>query len=85
VHDSRKRKITDLWLRGTRYCAHLRMDTGDGRTAPRRVPLSASTAFAYGVAGLALIAGIALFFRSDYRRNQCANSEMINNLATVRD
>ena len=43
LHDSRKRKITDLWLRGTRYYAQLRMDIGDGRTAPRRVPLNAAT------------------------------------------
>lgn len=43
VHDSRKRKITGLWLRGTRYYAQLRMDIGDGRTAPRRVPLNAAT------------------------------------------
>lgn len=43
VHDSRKRKITGLWLRGTRYYAQLRVDIGDGRTAPRRVPLRATT------------------------------------------
>jgi integrase len=41
VHDSRKRKITGLWLRGTRYYAQLRVDIGDGRTAPRRIPLDA--------------------------------------------
>jgi hypothetical protein len=43
VHDSRKRKITGLWLRGSRYYAQLRVDLGDGRTAPRRVPLNATT------------------------------------------
>ena len=43
VHDSRKRKITGLWQRGSRYYAQLRVDTGDGRTAPRRVALTAAT------------------------------------------
>ena len=41
VFDSRKRKITGLWKRGSRYYAQLRVDMGDGRTAPRRIPLDA--------------------------------------------
>src|SRR5438477_5962093 len=41
VFDSRKRKIPGLWQRGTRYYAQLRVDLGNGRTAPRRIPLDA--------------------------------------------
>jgi len=42
VFDSRKRKVPGLWQRGTRYYAQLRVDLGNGRTAPRRFPLNAS-------------------------------------------
>ena len=42
VFDSRKRKIPGLWLRGSRYYAQLRVDLGNGTTAPRRLPLTAS-------------------------------------------
>ncbi len=35
VLDSRKRKIPGLWQRGSRYYAQLRVDLGNGRTAPR--------------------------------------------------
>lgn len=41
VHDSRKRKVIGLWRRGQRYYAQLRVDLGNGRTAPRRIPLKA--------------------------------------------
>ena len=41
VFDSRKRKVPGLWLRGARYYAQMRVDLGDGRTAPRRLPLEA--------------------------------------------
>ena len=43
VFDSRKRKVPGLWLRGERYYAQLRVDLGNGRTAPRRLPLVATT------------------------------------------
>lgn len=43
VFDSRKRKIFGLWQRGERYYAQLRVDLGNGRTAPRRFPLTAAT------------------------------------------
>ena len=43
VFDSRKRKVPGLWLRGERYYAQLRVDLGNGRTAPRRLPLAATT------------------------------------------
>ena len=43
VFDSRKRKITGLWQQGSRYYAQLRVDLGNGRTAPRRLPLIAAT------------------------------------------
>jgi Integrase len=43
VIDSRKRKIRGLWKRGTRYYAQMRMDTGEGRTKPKRIPLDATT------------------------------------------
>ena len=42
VADSRKRKIIGLWQRGDRYYAQLRVDLGNGRTAPRRVALDAN-------------------------------------------
>ena len=42
VFDSRKRKIPGIWLRGSRYYAQLRVDLGNGRTAPRRLALEAS-------------------------------------------
>ncbi len=42
VFDSRKRKIVGLWLRGNRYYAQLRVDLGNGHTAPRRLALDAS-------------------------------------------
>lgn len=41
VFDSRKRKIIGLWRRGSRYYAQLRIDLGNGRTAPRRIALDA--------------------------------------------
>ena len=41
VFDSRKRKIPGLWMRGSRYYAQLRVDLGNGRTAPRRLALEA--------------------------------------------
>ena len=39
--DSRKRKLPGLWPRVAKFYAQLRMDTGDGRTAPRRIPVNA--------------------------------------------
>ena len=42
VFDTRKRKIVGLWQRGSRYYAQLRVDLGNGRTAPRRIPLEAT-------------------------------------------
>ncbi len=41
VFDSRKRKVPGLWLRGSRYYAQLRIDLGNGTTAPRRIALTA--------------------------------------------
>lgn len=41
VFDSRRRKVPGLWQRGERYYAQLRVDLGNGRTAPRRVALEA--------------------------------------------
>jgi hypothetical protein len=41
VHDSRKRKITVPWLRGTRRKAQLSMGRAGGRTAARLMPLGA--------------------------------------------
>ncbi len=41
VLDSRNRKVVGLWRRGSRYYAQLRIDLGNGRTAPRRFPLNA--------------------------------------------
>ena len=41
VLDSRKRKIPGLWRRNERYYAQLRVDLGNGTTAPRRLPLEA--------------------------------------------
>ena len=41
VFDTRKRKVPGLWLRGLRYYAQLRVDLGNGRTAPRRIALEA--------------------------------------------
>ena len=43
VRDSRKRKVAGLWRRGDRYYAQLRVDLGNGRTAPRRIPLEVAT------------------------------------------
>jgi hypothetical protein len=43
VFDSRKRKLRGLWKRGTRYYAQMRIDTGDVRTKPKRIPLDAKT------------------------------------------
>ena len=43
VFDSRKRKVLGLWQRGSRYYAQMRVDLGNGRTAPRRLPLEALT------------------------------------------
>ena len=42
VFDSRKRKVVGLWQRGERYYAQLRVDLGNGTTAPRRLALEAS-------------------------------------------
>ena len=41
--DSRKRKVPGLWIRNGRYYAQLRIDLGNGRTAPRRIALAAET------------------------------------------
>jgi integrase len=41
VFDSRKRKVPGLWMRNGRYYAQLRIDLGNGRTAPRRIALVA--------------------------------------------
>ena len=41
VLDSRKRKIPGLWQRNGRYYAQLRVDLGNGTTAPRRLALDA--------------------------------------------
>ncbi len=41
VFDTRKRKIVGLWKRGSRFYAQLRVDLGNGRTAPRRIALDA--------------------------------------------
>ena len=41
VFDSRKRKIPGLWTRDSRYYAQIRVDLGNGRTAPRRLALEA--------------------------------------------
>lgn len=43
VFDSRKRKVPGLWQRGARYYAQLRIDLGNGSTAPRRIALEAAT------------------------------------------
>lgn len=43
VLDTRKRKVPGLWRRGNRYYAQLRIDLGNGRTAPRRIALDAET------------------------------------------
>ena len=42
VLDSRKRKIPGLWQRNGRYYAQLRVDLGNGTTAPRRLALDAA-------------------------------------------
>ena len=42
VLDSRKRKIPGLWQRNGRFYAQLRVDLGDGTTAPRRLALDAA-------------------------------------------
>jgi integrase len=42
VFDGRKQKIRGLWQRGNKYYAQLRVDLGNGRTAPRRLPLEAN-------------------------------------------
>ncbi len=42
VLDSRKRKIAGLWQRGERYYAQLRVNLGNGTTAPRRFALEAT-------------------------------------------
>jgi integrase len=41
VFDTRKRKVPGLWRSGSRYYAQLRVDLGNGRTAPRRIALDA--------------------------------------------
>jgi integrase len=41
VFDSRKRKVPGLWIRNGRFYAQLRVDLGNGRTAPRRIALVA--------------------------------------------
>ncbi len=41
VFDSRNRKVRGLWKRGERYYAQLRVDVGNGRSVPRRLPLAA--------------------------------------------
>jgi integrase len=42
VFDGRKRKVRGLWQRGDKYYVQLRVDLGNGRTAPRRIPLQAA-------------------------------------------
>ena len=42
VSDSRNRKIRGLWKRGDRYYVQLRIDLGNGKTAPRRIALNAT-------------------------------------------
>lgn len=41
--DSRKRKIRGLWTRNGRYYAQMRVDRGNGTTAPAKIPLEATT------------------------------------------
>jgi integrase len=43
VLDSRKRKVSGLWRRGHSYYAQMRVDLGNGQTAPRRIRLDATT------------------------------------------
>ncbi len=43
VLDSRKRKIPGLWRRAGRFYAQMRIDLGNGRSAPRRLALGATT------------------------------------------
>ncbi len=43
VIDSRKRKIPGLWQRDATFYAQMRVDLGDGRTAPRRLALDAGS------------------------------------------
>ena len=43
VLDTRKRKIPGLWKRDEMYYAQLRVDLGNGRTAPRRFALKAES------------------------------------------
>lgn len=40
--DSRKRKIRGLWIRNGKYYAQMRIDAGNGKTRPVRVPLEAA-------------------------------------------
>ncbi|HEY3899662.1 MAG TPA: site-specific integrase [Chthoniobacter sp.] len=42
VFDDRKRKVPGLWRRGSRFYVQLRVDTGDGRSTPRKIPLEAT-------------------------------------------
>jgi integrase len=42
VRNSNKQKVKGLWRRGKKYYAQLRMGLGNGRTAPRRIPLEAT-------------------------------------------
>jgi integrase len=42
VLDTRKRKVPGLWIRGRRFYAQIRIDLGNGRTSPRRIPLEAA-------------------------------------------
>ncbi len=43
VLDSRKRKIPGLWRRGARFYAQLRVTLANGKNAPRRLALDATT------------------------------------------
>jgi integrase len=43
VLDSRKRKIRGLWMRNGQYYAQIRVDRGNGKTMPAKIPLEAET------------------------------------------
>ena len=43
VYDSRKQRVRGLWRRGRRYYAQMWVDTGNGASQPKRVPLAAET------------------------------------------
>jgi integrase len=43
VYDSRRQRVRGLWRRGRRYYAQMRVDTGNGASQPKRIPLAAET------------------------------------------